>query len=105
MIFSTFQQVVCGAILSIGVWEGSKGVNWWVAVRIFGGWIITVFVACGVSALITALGVFTPNKPMSYDVYNGTQVSYVTTNNQLRMLNRTGTQLNNATLLSQVAVR
>lgn len=96
---------MCGAILSIGVWEGSKGVNWWVAVRIFGGWIITVFVACGVSALITALGVFTPNKPMSYDVYNGTQVSYVTTNNQLRMLNRTGTQLNNATLLSQVAVR
>lgn len=96
-------QVVCGAILSMGVWEGRNGVNWWVAVRIFAGWVITVFISCGVSALITALGVFTPNKPMTLDVYNGTQISFVTTNNQLQMLNRTGTQMNNATLLSQVA--
>ncbi len=64
-----------------------------------------MFVACGVSALITALGVFTPNKPMSFDVFNGTQVSYVTTNNQLRQLNRTATQTGNTTLAGQVQVR
>ncbi len=26
-------QVVCGAIVSMGIWEGRKGVNWWIALR------------------------------------------------------------------------
>ena len=55
-------QVVCGAVLSMGLMEGGKGVNWRMAARIAVGWVLTLIVACGVSAGFTAFGLYTPNK-------------------------------------------
>ena len=55
-------QVTCGAILMIGMMEGSKGVNWRMAARIAVGWVLTLIIACGVAAAFAAFGVYTPNK-------------------------------------------
>jgi sodium-dependent phosphate transporter len=58
-------QVVCGAVLSMGLMEGGKGVNWRMAARIAVGWVLTLVVACGVAAGFTAFGLYTPNKAAS----------------------------------------
>ena len=58
-------QVVCGAVLSMGLMEGAKGVNWRMALRIFIGWILTLIVACGVAAFFASFGVYSPNKAAS----------------------------------------
>jgi sodium-dependent phosphate transporter len=55
-------QVVCGAVLSMGLMEGGKGVNWRMAARIFVGWVLTIIVATGMAAGFTAFGLYTPNK-------------------------------------------
>lgn len=95
-------QIISGAILSIGLWEGRKGVNWHVAARIFFGWVITCFVACGVSALITALGVFTPSMPQTKDILSGSNIANNETAFQLVKLNVTATATNDATLQTVV---
>ena len=58
-------QVVCGAVLTMGLMEGGKGVNWRMAGRIAVGWVLTLVVACGVAAGFTAFGLFTPNRSAS----------------------------------------
>lgn len=55
-------QVLTGALLAIGFFEGSKGINVKGFLRIFAGWVITIFVAALVAAGFTAWGVFTPNR-------------------------------------------
>lgn len=55
-------QVICGAVLAMGLMEGGKGVNWRMAARIAVGWVLTLIVACGVAAGFTAFGLYTPNK-------------------------------------------
>ncbi len=96
-------QIVSGAILSIGLWEGRRGVNWRVAGKIFFGWLITCVVAAGVSALITALGVFTPNMPQTKDILTGSNVSNIESAFQLAKLNKSAVVANNATLQKAVA--
>ena len=58
-------QVVCGAVMAVGLFEGVKGVNWRMAARIFIGWILTLIVACGVAAFFASFGVYSPNKAAS----------------------------------------
>lgn len=78
-------QTISGAILAIGLWEGRRGVNWWIALKIFVGWVLTLFIACGVSALFCALFFFSPNKPLVEAVYRSTTA---TDGETLAMLNR-----------------
>ena len=55
-------QVIVGAVLTVGLMEGAKGVNWRMAARIFIGWVLTLVIACGVAAAFASFGVYTPNK-------------------------------------------
>jgi sodium-dependent phosphate transporter len=55
-------QTITGALIAIGLTEGLKGVNWWVVLKIFSGWVITIALACAISALFVALGVNSPNR-------------------------------------------
>ena len=55
-------QVACGAVLSMGLMEGGRGVNWRMAGRIAVGWVLTLVIACGVCCGFTAFGVYTPSK-------------------------------------------
>ncbi|BDA40405.1 phosphate-repressible phosphate permease pho-4 [Coccomyxa sp. Obi] len=61
-------QVLTGALLALGFFEGSKGINVKGFLRIFAGWVITIIVAGLVAAGFTAWGVFTPNRwaPQSF---------------------------------------
>ena len=58
-------QVICGAVLAMGLMEGSRGVNWRMAARIVIGWVLTLVTAGSVAAVLTAFGVYTPNKAAS----------------------------------------
>ncbi|CAK0780225.1 hypothetical protein CVIRNUC_004976 [Coccomyxa viridis] len=93
-------QVLCGALLGVGLFEGSKGVNWRMAAKVFSGWVATLIIAGFVAAFITAIGVFSPNKVSSMDA-----VTVVSTLNgdTLHMINqmRSGAA-NNAALGAQL---
>eukprot|EP00884_Botryococcus_braunii_P006395 jgi/Botrbrau1/15757/Bobra.4_1s0121.1 len=58
-------QCLTGALLAIGLFEGVKGVNWRMFIKIFGGWAVTLVTAGLVSAGIAAIGVYSPNKQYS----------------------------------------
>lgn len=69
----------------MGLWEGRKGVNWWLTLKIFAGWILTLFVTCGISALLCALFFFSPNMPLVEATFRATTATDAET---LAMLNR-----------------
>ena len=52
---------IVGATTAVGLLEGGKGVSWRVIGKSVLGWIFTLIVAGLTSALIMALGIFTPN--------------------------------------------
>lgn len=60
-------QVVCGAVLTMGLMEGRNGggVNWRMAARIAVGWVMTLLIAGLVAAAFASFGVYTPNKTAS----------------------------------------
>lgn len=82
-------QVITGAIMSMGLMEGAKGLNWRLTFKVFGGWVLTLFVACGVSAAITAFGVYSPNKSADQDAYTSTNTINSQTYAQIQQLNST----------------
>jgi sodium-dependent phosphate transporter len=55
-------QVITGALLTLGLFEGTKGVNWRMMIRIFAGWVLTLVVAAFLSAGVTSLLLYSPNK-------------------------------------------
>jgi len=55
-------QTITGGLLAVGLTEGLKGVNWRVVLKIFLGWVATLFIACGLAAMFTALGVNSPER-------------------------------------------
>jgi sodium-dependent phosphate transporter len=55
-------QTITGGLLAVGLTEGLKGVNWRVVLKIFSGWVATLFIACGLAAMFTALGVNSPER-------------------------------------------
>ena len=57
-----------GSTIGVGSLEGSSGVNWVLFVRMFAGWVMTLFVAGGVSALFCAILAFTPSSQMSEQI-------------------------------------
>ena len=58
-------QVVCGAVVSVGLMEGARGVNYRMVVRMAAGWVLTLIIAASVAAALTSCGVYTPNKAAS----------------------------------------
>jgi sodium-dependent phosphate transporter len=61
-------QTITGALIFLGLQEGFKGVNWREVLKIFTGWVLTLLFACGIAALLTALGVNSPNRDSLDDV-------------------------------------
>ena len=58
-------QVVCGAVVSVGLMEGARGVNYRMVVRMAAGWVLTLIIAASLAAALTACGVYTTNKAAS----------------------------------------
>lgn len=50
-----------GATVAVGLLEGTGGVSWRVIGSTAGGWVLTLVVAGGLSAVMMALGVYSPN--------------------------------------------
>jgi sodium-dependent phosphate transporter len=55
-------QCICGALLGVGLIEGVKGVNWYMFLRTFCGWLLTIVVAGFISAGLVAFGAYAPQK-------------------------------------------
>jgi sodium-dependent phosphate transporter len=50
-----------GATVGLGLMEGRNGVNWWLLLNVFGGWVITLIIAGSLSALFFAFAAFSPS--------------------------------------------
>ncbi|BBN09033.1 solute carrier family 20 (sodium-dependent phosphate transporter) [Marchantia polymorpha subsp. ruderalis] len=61
-------QCITGAIIGVGVLEGSKGVNWTFFVKQFASWVSTLFVIGVVVAAVFAQGVYAPSKIQGKEV-------------------------------------
>ena len=62
-----------GATLGVAALEdvtSCKSINWKIACKVFAGWIITLVVVGGTSALITAQGIYSPSKNIECDYLN-----------------------------------
>lgn len=53
--------VQVGATVSVGLLEGTGGVSWRVVGRTAVGWVMTLVVTGGLSAVMMALGIYSPN--------------------------------------------
>lgn len=67
-------MTITGGLLGVGMLEGLKGINYRVMLRIFSGWILTLFVACGVAAGVVAFGSYAPYKPGSVAIADSSEV-------------------------------
>jgi sodium-dependent phosphate transporter len=76
-------QTITGALIAIGLTEGLKGVNWWVVLRIFTGWVVTIGLACAIGSLFTALGVNSPNRQSIDQIIGANEQLLNVTGNQL----------------------
>ncbi|KAK2075849.1 hypothetical protein QBZ16_001590 [Prototheca wickerhamii] len=61
-------MTITGGLIGVGLLEGFRGLNYRALIRIFCGWVLTLFIACGVCAGITAFGSYSPYKPGSVDI-------------------------------------
>ena len=57
-----------------------KSINWKIAYKVFAGWIITLVVVGGTSALITAQGIYSPSKYIKECNYNITNLNITNLN-------------------------
>ncbi|GAQ79899.1 hypothetical protein KFL_000400430 [Klebsormidium nitens] len=88
-------QTITGALVAMGLFEGAKGVNWRVITKVFGGWILTIFIAALISAAITSFAVYSPSKVASDD--NNYVATYID-NQALRMIRQMNTSANGLTV-------
>lgn len=79
-------MTLTGGLIGVGIMEGLKGINWRALIRIMFGWVLTLFVACGVAAAITAYGVYSPNKNASDDADTAAQTLNITNTAALTQL-------------------
>ena len=64
-----------GATMGVAALDDLKecsGINWRIAFKVFAGWIITLVVVGGTSALITAQGIYAPTKNLECEFLNNT---------------------------------
>ncbi|KAK9862117.1 hypothetical protein WJX84_008901 [Apatococcus fuscideae] len=100
-------QTVTGAIVAVGCFEGLRGVNWKMALKIFIGWVLTLLVTAFLCAGLTSLAVYAPNKPGVYDTVYVTGRLNSLVNNVVREVNGTNRVLPapNTTLTATLNVR
>ncbi|BBN09461.1 solute carrier family 20 (sodium-dependent phosphate transporter) [Marchantia polymorpha subsp. ruderalis] len=61
-------QCITGAIIGVGILEGSKGVNWTQFLKQFASWVATLFVIGLAVAAVFAQGIYTPSKIQGKEV-------------------------------------
>jgi sodium-dependent phosphate transporter len=88
-------QTITGALIAIGLFEGSKGVNWRVIIRTFFGWVLTLLVAALIAAATTSFAVYSPSKVSSDD--DNYVANYLDTQ-ALRMIRQMNTSANGAAI-------
>lgn len=60
-VFDSLLPVQVGATAFVGLLEGGRGISWSVLSKAIFGWVFTLIIVGFVSALLMALGIFTPN--------------------------------------------
>jgi hypothetical protein len=86
--------VLCGA--GGGVAEGRwKALNWLLYAKMFAGWVFTLIVTAGVSAILFLLGVHTPNQPDQKALRSYQDVLLDSSNASLAFLNNSNNALAN----------
>ena len=61
LCFDLLQPVQVGATAFVGLLEGGRGISWTVLSKSVFGWVFTLIIVGFVSAILMALGIFTPN--------------------------------------------
>jgi phosphate/sulfate permease len=51
-----------GAIAGVGLWEGRKGSNPRLLLKMISGWIVTIVAAVSITCLFMAQGLYAPSK-------------------------------------------
>jgi sodium-dependent phosphate transporter len=85
-------QCLIGAIVGVGICEGARGVNWKLFGQQVASWAATMVVCVGITGLLFAQGVYTPNKAANTQI-----VAY---KNGLGNMVNTSTRAYNSTLYS-----
>ncbi|KAL6767359.1 hypothetical protein ACKKBF_B34960 [Auxenochlorella protothecoides x Auxenochlorella symbiontica] len=99
-------MTITGGLIGIGCLEGFKGINYKVLFRIFLGWVATLFIACGISAGITAFGAYSPYQPINDQlvsaaiVYNQTNTAMIA---QMNAALLTSTNADNSLIQASIA--
>eukprot|EP00897_Mesotaenium_endlicherianum_P008176 jgi/Mesen1/7387/ME000382S06583 len=91
-------QIITGAILAIGLFEGAKGVNWKVIFRTFVGWVLTIIVAGFIAGGLSALLLYAPSKIAGDDINSIKKILFSQIKSQINQLNQTTLLTSNPTL-------
>lgn len=51
-----------GAITGVGLWEGRKGFNGRLLLKMISGWVVTIIAAVSITCLFMAQGLYAPSK-------------------------------------------
>eukprot|EP00897_Mesotaenium_endlicherianum_P005233 jgi/Mesen1/4738/ME000241S03774 len=86
-------QIITGAILAIGLFEGAKGVNWKVFLRTFAGWALTIVIAGFIAGGLSALLIYSPSKIAGDDINSINKVLFAQIKSQINQLNSSSTLL------------
>jgi sodium-dependent phosphate transporter len=93
-------QTIMGAVLTIGLFEGVRGVNWKVFYKTFLGWIATLLFAAFIAAGFASITMYAPQKTASNDLVS---INAALGKDTLAMLSQiNGTQGANSVLLKQI---
>lgn len=51
-----------GAITGVGLWEGRKGLNGRLLLKMVSGWVVTIIAAVSITCIFMAQGLYAPSK-------------------------------------------
>eukprot|EP00897_Mesotaenium_endlicherianum_P007314 jgi/Mesen1/6610/ME000034S06060 len=110
-------QIITGAILAIGLFEGARGLNWKVIFQgeyaypsstacaiTFVGWVLTIIVAGFIAGGLSALLLYSPSKIAGDDINSIKKVLFAQINGQINQLNQTTLLTSNPSLGATLSV-